>query len=120
MAEIDLPRRVILLCNRLEELGRLHAFVTQFCQAAGLPADDAFALSLALDELVTNAIVHGYADGGEHGIEVASADLHQRQVGGLGLHFVRRAVDEMTYRRIDGRNRLRLRKRVASASAKRE
>ena len=103
-------------------------------------------MSLALDELVTNVILHGYTDSAAHEIEVAlsrvggdvivemeddapafdpseggvidlSGDPEERQIGGLGLHFVRRAIDEMIYRRIDGRNRLLMKKRVA---AKRE
>lgn len=141
MPEKDPPPSVIRLRNQLEELNRLHPFVAQFCSAGGLPSDDAFALSLALDELVTNVIEHGYADAGEHEIQVVlsmagmdvvvemeddarpfdptqptvvdlAADLPHRQIGGLGLHFVRRAMDEMTYRRTDHHNQLRMRKRI--------
>src|SRR5262245_34495390 len=64
----DEARRVIRLRNRLEELDRLHPFVAEFCQDGGVPAEESFALSLALDELVTNVIEHGYADGAEHEI----------------------------------------------------
>jgi anti-sigma regulatory factor (Ser/Thr protein kinase) len=149
MPEKDPPAHVIHLRNQLEELNRLHPFVTQFCSAGGLPSDDAFALSLALDELVTNVIMHGYADRAEHEIQVAlsmvgtdvvvemeddagpfdptqptavdlSANLEHRKIGGLGLHFVRRAMDEMTYRRSDRHNHLRMRKRVGHGGAKQE
>lgn len=145
MPEKDPPPSVIRLRNQLEELNRLHPFVAQFCSAGGMPADDAFALSLALDELVTNVIMHGYADRAEHEIQVAlslagnnvvvemeddarpfdptqptvvdlAADLQHRQIGGLGLHFVRRAMDEMTYRRTDLHNQLRMRKRIGHGS----
>ena len=58
MPEKDPPPSVIRLRNRLEELNRLHPFVAQFCSAGSLSSDDAFALSLALDELVTNVIEH--------------------------------------------------------------
>ena len=147
MPEKDPPPRVIRLRNQLGELTRLHAFVEQFCRARGLPSDDSFALSLALDELVTNVIVHGYADGAEHDIQVAlsmagddvvvemeddarpfdptqptavdlTADLQHRKIGGLGLHFVQRAMDEMTYRRTGRHNRLRMTKRIDRGSAK--
>lgn len=149
MPEAAAPARVIRLRNRLEELNRLHPFVEQFCDAGGLPADDAFALSLALDELVTNVIVHGYADGAEHEIQVAlsmagedvvvemeddarpfdptqtpavdlAAALQHRRIGGLGLHFVRQAMDEMTYRRTDRHNYLRMTKRIDPGRALRE
>ncbi|MBI1817817.1 MAG: ATP-binding protein [Deltaproteobacteria bacterium] len=146
--ETDPPPRVIRLRNHLEELNRLHPFVAQFCDAGGLPSNDAFALSLALDELVTNVIVHGYGDHAEHEIQVAlsmaggdvvvemeddarpfdptqptavdlAADLEHRKVGGLGLHFVQRAMDEMTYRRTGRHNHLRIKKRIDYGSAKR-
>jgi anti-sigma regulatory factor (Ser/Thr protein kinase) len=139
---------VIRLRNQLGELNRLHPFVEQFCRAGDLPFDDAFALSLALDELVTNVIVHGYADAAEHEILVAmsltgddvvvemeddgrpfdptretavdlGAELQHRTIGGLGLHFVQRAMDAMTYRRTDRHNHLRMRKRIARGSATR-
>ena len=48
-----------------------------------------------------------------------TADLQHRKIGGLGLHFVRRAMDEMTYRRTDRHNRLRMKKRIDRGSAKR-
>jgi len=146
MPEADPPARVIRLRNQLEELNRLHPFVEQFCDAGGLPSADAFALSLTLDELVTNIIVHGCADGAEHEIQVAlsmagddivvemdddacpfdptqapavdfAAELQHRPIGGLGLHFVRQAMDAMTYRRADGRNQLRMTKRIAPGRA---
>jgi serine/threonine-protein kinase RsbW len=36
----------------------------------------------------------------------------QRELGGVGLHFVRNLMDEVTYTRRDGINRLRLTKRL--------
>ena len=143
MPERDPAVSVIRLRNRLGELNRLHPFVEQFCRAGGLPPDDAFALSLALDELVTNVIVHGYDDRAEHEIHLAlsmvgadvvvemtddarafdpsratavdlAAELQHRTIGGLGLHFVQRAMDEMTYRRSDRHNHLRMRKRIGA------
>ena len=41
-----------------------------------------------------------------------AADLDDRQVGGLGVHLARQVVDEIAYERADGRNRLRLCKRL--------
>lgn len=146
MSEVDPVHSSIRLRNQLDELNRLHAFVTQFCLASRLPPADSFALSLALDELVTNVIVYGYDDGAEHEIVVAlsmagdtvvvemeddarpfdptqgtavdlSADPQHREIGGLGLHFVRRTMDEMVYRRSGGRNHLRMEKRTDPAEA---
>ena len=46
----------IRLCNRLDELDRLHALVAQF-SSMSRSTEIAFALSLAIDELVTNVIL---------------------------------------------------------------
>ena len=41
-----------------------------------------------------------------------TAGLEARDIGGLGVHLVRQIVDEIAYERIDGRNRVRLCKRI--------
>jgi serine/threonine-protein kinase RsbW len=41
-----------------------------------------------------------------------SASLDARSIGGLGVHLVRQVVDEVAYERADGRNRVRLCKRL--------
>ncbi len=40
-----------------------------------------------------------------------STSLSERRVGGLGIHFVRTMMDEVAYRRADGRNQITLIKR---------
>ena len=42
------------------------------------------------------------------------ASLENRTVGGLGVHFVRRFMDDARYRHVEGRNRLTLTKNVES------
>jgi serine/threonine-protein kinase RsbW len=42
------------------------------------------------------------------------APIETRRVGGLGVHLVRHYVDELDYRREDGRNHVRLRKRLTA------
>ena len=39
--------------------------------------------------------------------------LEERSVGGLGIHIVRNLMDEVTYSRIAGRNRLTLKRALA-------
>jgi len=135
----------IRLSNRLDELDRLHAFVAQFSSTSRLSAEIAFALGLAIEELVTNVILHGYDDAAEHEIGVSlsleagtvvveleddgrpfdstrtsavdlSPDPQRRKIGGLGLHFVRSAMDEVTYHRSGNRNHLLMKKRIGEAS----
>jgi serine/threonine-protein kinase RsbW len=138
------PRAEIRLFNRLGELDRLHTFVARFSSTSRLSTEVAFALGLAIDELVTNVIQHGYDDAAEHVIVVSlwldagmvvveleddgrsfdstrapaielSPDPQQREIGGLGLHFVRSTMDEVTYRRSGNRNHLLMKKRIGGA-----
>ncbi|MGH7785741.1 MAG: ATP-binding protein [Candidatus Binatia bacterium] len=126
----------------LSELTALAAFVDGFAADTRLPADVAFQLDLVLEELVTNTISYGAPSpdsrievrlarrDGEVEIDVVDAGtafdprslpapdleapLEERGVGGLGVHLVRQFMDEIEYRREDGRNHLRLRKRLAA------
>src|SRR5262249_25164455 len=125
----------------LSELAALAAFVERFAAAESLPAEVAFQLNLVLEELVTNTVSHGQAAGAggsirvrlERNGDVIEADLvdhglafdprtlpepaldrplAERPIGGLGVYLVRQFVDELDYRREEGSNHLRLRKRV--------
>lgn len=137
------PDASIELENRLPELHRLADFIAGFGKDQGLPPDFAFALNLALDEIVTNVICYGYGDGGVHPIRVqlsrerdavvavieddarrfnplekATPALDQpiedRPIGGLGMHLVRSCVDEVAYSRNNGKNRLTLKKKIGA------
>lgn len=46
-----------------------------------------------------------------------SLGIEERPIGGLGLALVRRLMDEVQYERRDGRNRLRLRRRLVAIEA---
>ncbi len=43
--------------------------------------------------------------------------LDEKPIGGLGVHLMRRFMDELDYRREDGRNVFRMRKKLNSESA---
>jgi serine/threonine-protein kinase RsbW len=131
------------------DLGNLDA-VRRFVRenAAGLRQNqDAIqALIQAVDESVTNIIVHGYR-GQPGSIEITleqtggclvirlrdqaapfdptavpspdvMSPLEQRPLGGLGIHLARHLVDEMTYRQVpEGGNELTLVKRISEPRA---
>lgn len=110
------------------------------------PAADYLA-NLTIEELVTNCIKYGYDDSAEHIIEIElqlsagelvltvtddghafnPLDLPDRDtnmpvedvpIGGLGIHLLRKMSDRMDYARIDGKNRLTLRKSLAVKESK--
>jgi anti-sigma regulatory factor (Ser/Thr protein kinase) len=131
----------LTLRTDLSELAALAAFVERFAADELLPPDVTFQLNLALEELITNTVSYGHPDGPGAPIRLRmerlgdvvevdmidegvafdprtvpepdlDAPLEERRAGGLGIYFVRQFVDEFDYHREDGRNHLRLRKRV--------
>lgn len=127
--------------NDLSELARLSEFLAAFGDRAGLPEDVRGDLELALEEIFVNAATHGHPEGGEHAIavrisldgsvvtlvveddgvpfnplEARLVDLDlpvtERGIGGLGIHLVKGVMDELEYARLEGRNRLVMRKKL--------
>jgi serine/threonine-protein kinase RsbW len=134
-------RLVLTLRSTLTEVERLSREFGQFADRHGLAPEVRFKVNLALDEIVTNVICHGYKnrDGQLITVQVAvapgeltawvedaapafnplqlsppdlTAPLEQRRPGGLGIHLAKKLLDGLQYSRIDGKNRLELRKRL--------
>lgn len=133
------------LRSRLEEIESASDALGAWLEAAGVPPRVQANIALMLDELVTNIITHGYAGQptGEIHLEAThtpgavqvtltdhavafdplqvaepdtSLDIEEREIGGLGVFFVRRMADEIGYRRLndgqaDAANELRFTKR---------
>ncbi|MFW5836769.1 MAG: ATP-binding protein [Desulfovibrionaceae bacterium] len=134
------------LKNDLGELSRLAGEVESFGEEAGLPLPGVFKLNLALDELITNIVNHGGMEASgtidvrlsmENGlltVEIedqgrpfnpmqaetpdTECDMHEREVGGLGIHLTRQCMEEMHYERRGGANYLRLQRRVEQEPSK--
>lgn len=127
--------------NNLTELERLAEYVEQFGEAHCLSPKDVFQVNLALDEVVTNVITYGYEDSNGHEIEVTLAlddgmlritvvddgkafnplhipapdfctPLEDKEIGGLGFHFVRKVMKHVAYERRGNQNFLILDKEV--------
>jgi len=120
------------LTNDLAEMSLLAEHLEQFCGGHGI-GDEVFSqLNLALDEIVTHIIAHGYADdGSEHRIRItlaqdgasltarieddaAAFDPLERDDPTQGISLVKALVDEVTYSRERGHNVLIVRKTVQS------
>jgi serine/threonine-protein kinase RsbW len=128
------------IANRREDLSRVTQVVDELAHRHCLTPDVAADLNVALDEVLTNIIAYAYDDDEAHQIWIGftidegaieaevvddgrpfdpttipppdrSASLHDRQVGGLGMHFVRHLMSEVGYTRARGRNHLRLKRR---------
>ena len=113
--------------NALEELRNFVESAAVYC---GLGRDDAFAFKLVVDEICTNIIQYGY-EGREPGLLSLSfnvednkarliiqddgkffppdqaktpnieASLEEREIGGLGIFFVRELMDHVAYGKAD-------------------
>ena len=60
----------LTLANRSSELQRLASELERFAQNHRIPEPDIHALSLSLDEIITNTIAYGYDDQEAHEIRV--------------------------------------------------
>lgn len=123
--------------NQLEQIP---AAVEEFAERDNWPPDLVFKLNLVLEELGVNIVNYSGATGDIEislasdanmvRVEIAdngrpfnpldeldtpdiSAPLGERPVGGLGVHLVRSMMDELSYSREDGMNRLAMTKRKA-------
>ena len=134
--------------NRLEfrllapdpDLSGLTALTESVGRENNVPSSIINDLNLALDEVVSNILTHGFGQGSGTEIVVRlnvepdqiSADiddnappfdpltapppdlgtpLQERQVGGLGVHFVKALMDTVSYERVENLNRLHIAKR---------
>ena len=140
----------LVVSSDLAELPRVIDFVRQACLDARLSSDDMFACELATDEACTNIMEHAYLGSADGQIRVTcryagnlfvvelhdhgrpfdpslveppqlTGDLDMRDVGGLGLYFMRHMMDEVRFEfdRVTG-NTLTMTKRVAPRQAEAE
>lgn len=121
--------------TRHDELDRVSAAIDDFALEADWPLDLAFKVNLALEEVVINVMNYGHDDG-LHEIDIiltteedaltieivddgrpfdplndapipdVNAELQDRNIGGLGVHLVRKMMDDVRYRREEGKNHL--------------
>lgn len=130
-----------VMANDMADLGRLPQQIEAFAEQAELPPDVAMHIDIVLDELLVNTISYGYPDGRAGRISLRmqvdddvtivieddgdafdplsvappdlDTDLEHRQIGGLGVHFVRTMMDSADYQRVDGVNRITLTKQLS-------
>ncbi len=134
------------LRSRVAEFDELARRLTAWGTAHAVPARTLQGVVLVLDELFANVVMHGYLDdpSGDVAVEAAlhegevvvtltdhaphfnplevaepdtTLDIDTREIGGLGLLFVRRTADTLDYQPQDPQGRpanvLRFTKRIA-------
>ncbi|WP_327388700.1 ATP-binding protein [Streptomyces sp. NBC_01207] len=133
MVELARKSCVLEVPATVGALGEIASFVLRLAGAAGLDKGAAYRLRLAVDELATNVVMHGYRGGGGRitvrgrsgpdGVQIVIEDTappfdpvegrlppahgvppEDRRIGGLGIHLALTSVDEFGYAHRDGRN----------------
>jgi anti-sigma regulatory factor (Ser/Thr protein kinase) len=131
--------------NRIEDLLRVNSLFESFATQHDINGRLRYHLLVSIEEILTNIIKYGFDEEGVHPIhitfrrveeqiemefedrgrefnplEIGEPDLdspiEDRQLGGLGIHLVKKMVDEAKYRREGDRNILLLRKDKNSAA----
>jgi len=131
----------VTLHNRVSEIPLAHQALDHLAAERGLPAKGIAPLHLALEEHLTNVITHGYNPGQAGSIRLrftfesstlrvqveddarpfnlleapgvdTSLPLDAKPLGGLGLHMIRKSIDQLEYRRDGNWNVLTMNKRL--------
>ena len=130
------------LKSSLSELDRLCQNLETFGQKFGFSKKLIFEINLALDELFTNIISYGFKDDDdEHIIRITltpekntlclcieddgmpfnpidfetpdvKCSVDECRIGGLGIHIMKKLMDDICYERCDGKNVLNLKKKL--------
>lgn len=137
------------LKSKLSELDKLCEHLEAFGQSIGLSQKFIFEINLALDELFTNIISYGFSDDDEHDIKITITPENEQivisieddgvafnpvdaetpdlectiencKIGGLGIHIIKKLMDEVCYQRCDNKNILTMRKSIAHTKPSKE
>ena len=132
----------ITLTNDIEQVPQLADFVDMVCEEAGFDPSVSIQMNLAIEEAVVNVMSYAYPvgtvgnviieaqanedcltftiiDNGTPFDPTAKSEVdttlsaEERPIGGLGIHLVRQLMDSINYERIDNKNILTLRKKLA-------
>jgi anti-sigma regulatory factor (Ser/Thr protein kinase) len=133
--------KTVIIANDLEEITRLSTEFETFAEEQDIAMKAIFEINISLDEILTNIISYGYKDGGKHEIflrfcytapEITitiqddgtpfnplnvpppdlTTSLEDKPIGGLGMHLVRKMMDDVSYMYHDEKNCLHLKKKV--------
>jgi serine/threonine-protein kinase RsbW len=129
----------IVIQNQFSEISKVNDIIDDIVQPWKLSLRIASQLSLVLDELLSNIIRYGYKDKKNHDIEInlelkknilyievtddgiefnpllypepdLNPNLAEREIGGLGIHIMKKMTHEYFYTRKNGHNIQRLSK----------
>ncbi len=128
--------------NQLSELEKLAGNLEAFGEQEDVNLAVIHAFNLCLDEILTNIISYGFDDKDEHVVTLditregdvicavmedpgkefnpltdakepdLDASIEEREIGGLGIFFLKQMMDELEYERVGDHNRLTMKKKI--------
>lgn len=117
----------------------VRSFIEETCARAAVRRSDCLRLTLLIEELFTNTVIHGHGRDSDAPVRLAltvtppaigveyedtaqphnpflsvykpgdAEDLEQRRVGGLGITLITTMAEDVDYASHDGRNQIRFR-----------
>lgn len=137
------------LKNDLSELKALHQHLKSWGGDIRLPSDSISRINICLDELFTNIVSYGFKDDLVHLIKFTlhlynnlvvinieddgmpfnplekidpkfPANVECAEIGGLGIHIIRKLMDNVCYERKQGNNKLTMKKNLQNKVERRD
>ena len=134
----------LTLPNDINTIPQLSEFIDLNCEELGVDMVDTMNINLALEEAVVNVMSYAYPEGTEGQVDIdltANGDemvfiitdsgtpfdptqkeevdttlsAEERPIGGLGIHLVRKLMDDISYQYVDNMNVLTLKKKLNKA-----
>ena len=137
-----MKNQIINIKSRVSGMEIMNQKLAKLCKDWEISEDVAFSMNLALEEIVTNIIGYGYQGKDDYDIiirftleksklriqikdgspefnplDVKSPDnleasVEERNIGGLGIHLVKKFTDSFSYRRSNNKNIITLQKNL--------
>ncbi|MBN1252916.1 MAG: ATP-binding protein [Bacteroidales bacterium] len=137
-----MKNQIINIKSRVSGIEIMNQKLAKICEEWKISKDVAFSMNLALEEIVTNIIEHGYKGVEDYDIIIRftlekdklriqikdgspefnpfdveepkdfNAPVEEREIGGIGIHLVKKFTDNFTYRRGNNKNIITLQKNI--------
>jgi len=130
---VSITEHSLVIRSTTKNLDRVRNFVGRHATAALLSPSDVENVKMAVDEACANVIEHAYGNESDHVIEITiltfedrlvvrlrdkgrkfdqetyqepdlATFVRQKKSGGFGVHLMRKLMDEVEYRHLDGQN----------------
>lgn len=133
----------VLLVNQLKELETINQYLEELSGAWDLSLPLTMKLNLVLEEAFTNIVNYGFRDKKTHEIALVfekqnncllisliddgipydptlasdpdiNLSAEEREIGGLGIHLIRKMMDKVSYQRVGETNVLKMEKTITT------